>query len=162
MSLVALKVVVAGEQQVAFAFDAMGRDMRDLTVPLTGVGDVILEAVRGQFVSQGSRGRAGRWAPLSPAYAAWKHARFPGRPILVRTGVSRDAALDAPRALRVTGSRLVYEPPGRAADILGYHQTGAGDLPVRRVLDLVPGDGRMMQRVFAHWLQGQSRLHGLS
>jgi hypothetical protein len=48
-----------------------------------------------QFATEGGWG--GRtWAPLSPAYAQWKAAHYPGRSILIREGAMRRAA-SAPR-----------------------------------------------------------------
>ena len=51
-------------------------------------GDVqALFAMSGQPRSQKTgQFMEGRWAPLKPAYAAWKEKFYPGRPILTRTG----------------------------------------------------------------------------
>lgn len=152
---VGFSVVVQGEQQVDFAFVRMQEGLGDLREPLGQVGDHIIDAVRDQFETQGLRAGA-RWTRLSDAYRRWKERRYPGRKILVREGGSKGAALNKLQALRVTSRRVVYEPPGRAADILGRHQAGDPDrnLPQRKVVDLTPGrDRRAFERIFAQWIR---------
>jgi len=86
-----------------------------------------------QFRSEGKEGGEG-WKELSPAYAAWKQAQFPGKPILERTGAlarSLTSGKDASavkieeRKTLTLGSRIPYAI---------YHQS---PLP-RRVLPRRP------------------------
>jgi phage gpG-like protein len=77
------------------------------------------------------------WPALSPAYAAWKQRNFPGKTILRRTdrlfgsltSMAPDTIFQAtPRTLRM-GSRVPY---------FMAHQVGAGNLPARPPLVLLP------------------------
>lgn len=81
---------------------------------------------------------AGRpWAPLSPAYAAWKAIRYPGRGILVAERDLRQAAslpdrLATPTSLTLTipWARLKGEPVE-----LAWHQLGTTQgMPARPLL----------------------------
>ncbi len=153
MALVRIGFDVAGEQQVSRALDLTSDQASDLRVPLGRMADEILAAVRLQYATQGQHGLGARWTPLSDAYAAWKLARFGPKPILVRTGGSKGAALNRKQSVRVTKARMVYEPVGKAAEILGYHQAGTEYMPARPVLKLTTEDKRLaVDRVFSKWL----------
>ncbi len=84
-----------------------------------------------QFLSEGR----GRWRPLSPEYAAWKNAKYPGRPLLVLRG-------DLKRSLvSQSHSDSVYKPTrsqmeiGTSAQYASYHQTGTSKMPARKPID---------------------------
>jgi hypothetical protein len=77
------------------------------------------------FESEGAF--AGRpWAPLSPRYAAWKAARFPGKKILTRTGQLRRAATSPTRRATPTVLTLTIE-----SEVAVYHQEGTPRMPAR-------------------------------
>lgn len=89
-------------------------------------------AQRKQFRSEGTYGSGG-WAPLSPRYAAWKARRYPGAPILVRTGDLRASLTERPFGVEVIEPRTAIF----GSDI-GYglfHQRGEG-VPRRRPVEL--------------------------
>lgn len=76
------------------------------------------------FVLEG--GNSGpRWAPLSPAYAAWKQAHYPGRGILERTSALKVSVTSR------TGPGAIYRSMpdsleiGTSVPYAGYHQHGA-------------------------------------
>lgn len=86
--------------------------------------------VQQDFVLEGGASGAS-WAPLSPAYAAWKAEHFPGKGILVRSGALKAslAAADAPGAIfRTTPTSLELGTSARGAL---YHQLGGKHLPQR-------------------------------
>jgi hypothetical protein len=67
-----------------------------------------------QFATEGGWGGQ-TWAPLSPAYAQWKAAHYPGRSILIREGAMRRAAsAAAPRGV-TQEARAVDRRPESAA-----------------------------------------------
>ena len=81
------------------------------------------------FRTEGEAGLGRRWEPLSPAYAAEKARRFPGRTILIREGGLRQAASrtrrDAtPRTLTMT-IESVMAP---------LHQEGTRRMPPRPLI----------------------------
>lgn len=87
----------------------------------------LMEAeVKGQFNQRGRGPIAGKWQPLSPAYAKWKRQRYPGKPILVRTGDLKAGLTDSssPFAARdYNETELNYGTAG--VPYASFHQTGA-------------------------------------
>ena len=150
MALVPITIRVDGDAEYSRAFDLSARLADDLREPLRDVGAELIGAVSRQFASEGASELGTRWQPLSPAYAAWKQANYPGRPMLVRTGEMRSAAVDARRALTITPRRLTYTVD---SDYAIHHHRGEG-VPSRRFVVLSTVTRRSIDRVFASWLQG--------
>jgi hypothetical protein len=168
MTLVRIEIDVAGERQVSRAFEATAREAEDLSEPLHDVGGLILRQVGEQFLTEGAHGGS-PWQRLSRAYDAWKEEHFPGRPLLVRTGAMRAAAL-SPQAISVGPRRLVYElddtagasymREGEEHDVgaIAYiHQKGKGHQRVRKILQLNPVARREIDRTFVEWLNAVRR-----
>lgn len=86
--------------------------------------------VQQDFVLEGG-GSGASWAPLSPAYAAWKAQNFPGRGILVRSGALK-ASLAGPDA---AGAIFRTTPTGLeiGTSISGalFQQLGTSRMPQR-------------------------------
>ena len=82
-----LELEIKGAEQVKRMLTNIGLDMKGLKGAMTDVGDHAKKYFGGQvFASRG--GVLGKsWPRLSPGYAAQKAKRYPGRPMLVRTGV---------------------------------------------------------------------------
>jgi phage gpG-like protein len=51
----------------------------------------VFEAHEAQQFDEEGAGPSGKWAPLSPGYAAWKAKRYPNKPIMQRSGALHDA-----------------------------------------------------------------------
>ena len=91
--------------------------------------------VQAGFESEGEP--VGGWAALSPAYAAWKMRKFPGRKILELTGRLK-------RSLTLEGGGLgpdgIYEEGptsltvGTSVPYARFHQMGTPKMPQRRFL----------------------------
>lgn len=111
---------------------------RELNVIATGLADLrlfwpmLVPVVTGwwrrQFESQGAFAGA-PWAPLSPAYGAWKATKRPGKPILQFDGDMKDAVSRPRRSQTPISLTLSVDDPK-----LGYHQEGKGSLPKREVI----------------------------
>lgn len=169
--LVEITLDVAGERQLARAFEATAREAEDMSEPLARYGAYLIQEVGRQFGTEGARGGE-PWQRLTAAYEAWKETHYPGRPILVRSGALRSAAL-SPHAVTVTPRRLVYEiddanasggtrSTGDRVDrgqLAYWHQTGGGRLPERRIVDLNMDARRELDRIFAEWLTAIRRHH---
>jgi phage gpG-like protein len=104
-----------------------------------------------QFASEGAHASGG-WAPLSPAYAAWKARHYPGRKILARTGRLRRSLTRRPFGVErieaqsmVIGSDVYY---GR------FHQTGVpeNNLPRRRPVELPENERREWTKIMQRFL----------
>jgi hypothetical protein len=144
---------ISGDVQYSRAFDRYAHEARDLSEPFDDIADQILAMVGEQFGTEGARTGA-RWRPLSAAYAIWKDREFPGKPMLVREGDMREAALTKAKAVRITDQHLVYEIHDEKAI---YHQRGSGHLPQRKLVDLTLLDRRGWDRTFASWLNSLRR-----
>lgn len=148
MQLVRLHFEVAGVGEYVRSFTVYAHEADDMREPFGDIADIIIESVQEQFTTEGAHGGI-RWAPLEPGYRLWKEHNYPGRPILVQTGVMRRAATDKQRTVTITPKRLLYEVHD---DKAYWHQTGAGHLPERRLVNLTLAERRQWDRVFAHWL----------
>lgn len=162
MALQTFRFSVAGDTQYSRAFVAAAEEVRDLTEPLTMVGEVILRDVGEQFRSEGVFGHGGRWQPLNADYARWKQQQVGDEPILVFSGRMRDAMM-ARSAIHVTPRRLEYGPdaPEYAID----HQKGNPErgLPQRKMVEIPEVERRSWDRIFANWLNSirREKLAGL-
>jgi hypothetical protein len=101
---------------------------------LRGFWPLLVPVVHGwmsdQFASEGGWGGA-PWAPLSPAYAAEKARRFPGRSILIREGTLRRAASEMRREVSPRTLTMWVDDP-----VAGYHQDGTTNMPARPLIPL--------------------------
>jgi hypothetical protein len=94
-----------------------------------------------QFSTLGAFG-GNLWEPLSPDYAAWKAAHYPGRPILRREGDLYQAAIHPTVTPTAQGVTLRISDPK-----VDYHQRGTAHMPARPV---VPRDA--IRRIWSkHW-----------
>ena len=95
----------------------------------------VAKANREQFDKQGAYYGA-LWAPLSPAYAAWKAKKYPGQPLMVLTGELRSSLTERPFGIEeITGSRMVV---GTGLSYASYHQRGTDTLPARPLIGMNP------------------------
>ena len=100
--------------------------------------DLFYAQEKRQFQTEGDEG-GDHWKELSPVYADWKEAHFPGKPILQRTGdlyaslTSRtdpNAVCREERKTLTLGSRIPYAI---------YHQRGTSKMPARPEIQLNEG-----------------------
>lgn len=95
-----------------------------------------------QFKTEGAWGLGTRWAPLSPAYEAWKQRHYPGRGILVARGGRPPGLLYAATSPRTSfyPQRAVFAIDkwrSSGGDILdpGWHQEGnTQGMPARPII----------------------------
>jgi len=79
------RVGVAGEIQMDRGIERFADGLTDYR-PIWGViEDDFYAQVQAQFKSEGAAGGE-KWQELSAEYAGWKEMRYPGKPILERTG----------------------------------------------------------------------------
>jgi hypothetical protein len=153
-----LTLTIAGDTQLARAFDVLASDAEDLHEPLERTHEHLRQVVGEQFGSEG--GHSGRrWQDLTPEYAKAKANHWgDGRPILVASGDLRAAWL-ARQPLQLTSHRLVMGPrEGSEEETRSLaHQTGAGHMPQRKIVDLTLGDKRGIDRIFAEWFSARTR-----
>lgn len=114
---------------------AMGANLAPL---MEEIGTAAL-AEMGDAFDDGGRGK---WAPLAPATVKVKERKFPGAPIMVRTGTMR-------HSLDVGGKDNIFRPGplgmqvGSAVPDVFKQQEGEEGLPARPIIVVTPGfEGR--------------------
>lgn len=106
----------------------------DLTPLMTQIGTAALDQMGDAFDDEG----AGKWEPLAPGTVKIKERKFPGTPIMVRTGTMR-------HSLNVGGKDNIFQPGplgaqvGSAVPWVFKHQEGAEGLPERPIIFVAPG-----------------------
>lgn len=121
-----------GDQQVDRVLDRIADNVENATPAFEAIADRFAAAEQQQFASQGGFGGGG-WAPLSPAYAAWKASRYPGG-ILVRTGALKGSLTSRPFGVEtISNKQAVF---GTAVAYAGYHQSGTSKMPARPPVQL--------------------------
>lgn len=95
-----------------------------------------LFATGGRARGAGGRFSSGAWARLSPKYAIWKKANYPGQPLLVRSGELRESV----RWNGGLGPGGIFRPEplfvvaGTAIPYAAAHQRGTKTMPARPFL----------------------------
>lgn len=153
------KFEVEGDVQMARGFSRFAEGVKDLRPAFREIEKSFREIERKQFQSVGMYGSGG-WVPLSPTYAEWKAARFPGRPILQLTGAlmrsltgrTPDSITEIERLALAIGTRLKYAV---------YHQKGTPRMPARPIIRLTEEDKRQWTKIFHRFLADQARKAGL-
>lgn len=140
-----------GDKQVDRTLARIQDDVNDFTPAWEAMADDFLTAQTAQFASQGATGSGG-WAPLSPAYAAWKAARYPGKPILERTGVLKDSLTSRPFGVERIDPRQMAI--GSDVEYGLFHQQGTDRMPRRRPVELTEANRRLMVK------RGQEHVFG--
>lgn len=122
--MVGLRITVQGEASVRVMF----RGLTDITSDLTRYWPAVIDEVHAieeeAFDSEGSSTAGGRWANLTPAYAARKARLFPGKRILEAEGALRDSLTGGP------GGRVTMRPMSLLIESTvpygSFHQEGDG------------------------------------
>lgn len=145
-----LKLSIDGQAKFDGAFRVLAEGLTDLRPVWPEIELQFFRAELEQFSSEGARGGA-RWQPLSARYAKWKAKRYPGKPILQRTGrlLRSLSVVGGPDSVRIVepmsltlGTRMPYA---------GYHQRGAKRLPQREPLNLTRDDyGKFVSRIYRY------------
>src|SRR5581483_9993069 len=111
-------VEVTGDEELRAKLDRFLATVGDMRLFAPYVVPLFIGWMRDVFTSEG--GALGQqWAPLSPAYAAEKSRRFPGRSILIREGGLRQAASRPRREATPRTLTLWVDDP-----VASYHQDG--------------------------------------
>jgi len=111
-----------------------------------------------QFKSEGAEGGAG-WKELSPAYAEWKEAHFPGKPILQRKGDLYNSLTSGsdPNAVKIEARKTLTL--GSRVSYAIYHQRGTSKMPARPEIQLPEAFKRMaMHHMQTYLVQMASRM----
>lgn len=135
-----LRLDGAGFEPLSLLLDRFSENIANPQPMFEEMADQFAQWQSANFGSAG--GMWGVWAPLSPAYAAWKNATYPGQPILTRTGALRTHMSQRPFGVEVIDSKRMVI--GTDIDYAKYHQQGGGNLPRRPIIN-PPTQGEMRQ-----------------
>lgn len=158
-----LQLSIDGEEAVDVAIPRFIRafeDLREFWVRYAA--PKLYRDIEDNFDSEGRQ--SGGWAPLSPAYAAWKAKHYPGRPMLVRTRALKtsltwqgdrpgpEGFFEASRQALVFGTRIRYAR---------HHQRPTGNRPPRRrILYLLRGASETFGRLLHAYAADQAKAAG--
>ena len=97
--------------------------------PARQIRDAYIQRIEEAFSSRGVS--VGGWAPLDPLYAKYKRRKYPGRPLLVRTGEMKEALTRKGHREFVFNRRSNMLVLGSDNPIAPYHQEGTERMPDR-------------------------------
>ena len=129
------RMVIAGDVQMDRGIARFAEGIADYRPLWPILGDEFRAQEKAQFKTEGAEGGE-KWKALSPAYAGWKEAHYPGKPILQRTGAleasltkeGADGAVYIPERKRLTmGTSIAYAI---------YHQKGTPRMDARPEIQL--------------------------
>lgn len=128
----ALQFTITGVDELE---DDLGIYAERLEAPFreTDARERVVQYIANEAARQIKEGQHGDYAPLSPAYRAYKDGRYPSRPTLVVTGRTVQSMTD-PRSrdhiekVSKGGSRLTV---GSSYRVASYHQKGTRYMPAR-------------------------------
>jgi hypothetical protein len=154
--MVELSITVTGAEPLIHALGGLEAAASDLRPAWEQVAPLVPQMVAETFAAEGPG-----WAPLAPAYAAWKQRHYPGKPILVRTEAGKKAATSmAGWSVASQPQQLVmtyHGPPYMAA-----HQSGVGRLPKRDWLRALPAYTEKMTAAVEQHLRDEAARLGLT
>jgi len=89
---------------------------------------------------------SGGWAPLSPAYGAWKLLKYPGRPTMQATGRLFQSLTIGLSTDKIKNDSVEF---GNKVRYSTWHQYGTTRMPMRRLVFERPGFAKAAGNVFA-------------
>ena len=129
------KIRVTGDEDAERALRGFVATMLDLRPFWPLVVPMFIRWMREQFESEGAWGGS-KWAPLTPAYAAYKATHFPGQSILIAHGKLR-AAASSPERLATPSSLTLFILDPKAE----FHQDGTPRMVKRQIIpDNLPAE----------------------
>ena len=134
--------------------------MADVKPLLAAFAELFKKDMQEQFGSEG--GNSGGWAPLTPAYEAWKADHYPGRPIGVLTGALSAAMTGGSGYMQEIsdfGARMGMSPGSAASPYGKYFDAGnTRGMPARHVIEISGAQAAEWTAVAHEWLS--SVIHG--
>lgn len=137
-----------GQDQILATLWRIRNNIGDLRTGFNNVGDYLAAVNKRHFDTEGESGASGKWAPLSPKYAAWKEKHYPGKPILRRTDALYKGLTERPMAVEsITATTAVF---GTDRFYAAIHQRGgwvSGWPPERPVIALTQADKDVIVKI---------------
>lgn len=139
-----------GDQPLRRAFVLYQR-IDDLSPAFQRMIPALQDYVRKRIETGGTWHGMPAFAPLSPQYARYKARRYPGAPILVRSGRLRDAlaSITPDTIADIQPDRLTF---GASIPYAIYHQLGTYKMPARPPLKLSRTIQTHLLTILRHYL----------
>ena len=151
---------VLGVEQFNRSFSRFGENLKDLRQLWPAVIVELRAIVKEQFAGRGI-GPSGQWQPLSEAYRKWKEKKFPGQPLLVRSG-------DTIKSLTTNTAHTINRPLpdsltfGTKLNYPVFHQRGGKRLPRRPIFDLNETQKERLVKAIQRRLVAAGREQGIT
>lgn len=151
-----IKYKLTGMDKVRNALKEIRRKTENLMPVWPAIRDEFYNIEKERFESQNK----GRWRPLSPNYAKWKNANYPGKPIMVLTG-------DLKKSLTSLSAGSIYRPDKRSVELgtdilyaraqhFGTRERGGGRgqsrLPPRPLISIIKSNVNKMRKIMDRYL----------
>lgn len=147
---VALRLELGGDVQLHRTLDRFTEAVGDMRPAWGAIRDRFVRLEQRQFASEGQTASGG-WSPLSPRYAAWKAAHFPGKTILRRTDELFNSLTEGPAVFVSEGQFMVI---GTDVAYAAFHQRGGPNLPRRRPLELPESERDAWAQIMQNHIMG--------
>lgn len=160
--LVEISFDVFGQKQLSRVLGLWAANVKDLRGVWPDIRDDFLKNQAKQFATQGRHGSVHRvffglfksqgWAPLSPAYAAYKALKWGNKGILVASGRLEDSLTQA------THPDFIYKPKKKSVTLgtkvpyASLHQTGTRQMPQRPPIELVESQKRRWPKLMHEYI----------
>lgn len=142
MSVLGLSILVGGQDrpnafaELKVACERSGTEMISIGKYVFPKLVPIFESREQQQFDEEGAGPSGKWAPLSPGYAAWKAKRYPNKPIMQRSGALHDALTSSSSSFArrsISESDFVFGT--RGVPYASVHFVDNGNRPARPPVD---------------------------
>jgi len=139
-----------GLESFALTLDRFRENIQDALPAFEAMADHQAAVNTKQYNSRGGYASGG-WAPLSPAYAAWKTKHHPGKPLMELSGDLRDSLVKRPFGIdEVTGQGMVI---GTQVSYASYHQHSTPTMPARPLFGEPQGvDTKVFAKILQSWI----------
>jgi len=138
-----LKWEVEGVTELSRRLNFLDSELKDFTPAFRKSASQLKSFVSGEVFDSEGAVYGAKWAPLNPAYEAFKQSKYPGKGILERTGKMRKSF----KTQHSADFAVVYN----GAKYFGYHQSRAARntrLPRRVMLKLDGPRKEMIVKIF--------------
>lgn len=141
---------IDGDRRVRQLLSEMVDRTHGVEVAWPAVGDVIADGLSRQFDSQGVHLGGARWAPLNPAYLAWKIRKGFDPRILHQTGDMRASLTSRPMAVEEYAPMSArFGTDDRKAP---FHQSGTTFMPARPIINVTEDLADDVNSVLARYI----------
>jgi len=137
------------DSKAQIALKNLDINMEMTAEPLADSAEYMEQQARANF-GAGGRVMSEGWPKLAPSTIKRKALRWPSAPMMVRTGLLRDAfMISGPRVSKKEGEVEVYNPLSYA----GYHQSGTARMPQRVLLKIMKAHAVEIRKIFDMWIE---------